>query len=67
MISSASATASSIALLQAGALDARTAALGIVIASMSSIAVKFPLAYLSNNRQFLFNVVLGAGLMMIAA
>jgi uncharacterized membrane protein (DUF4010 family) len=66
MVSSASATASSIALLQAGALDARTAALGIVIASMSSIAVKFPLAYLSNNRQFMFNVVLGAGLMMIA-
>jgi len=66
MVSSASATASSIALLQAGTLDARTAAIGIVIASMSSIIVKFPLAYLSNNRQFLFNVVLGAGLMMIA-
>lgn len=66
MVSSASATASAIALLQAGTIDARTSALGIVIASMSSIAIKFPLAYLSNNRQFLFNVMLGAGLMMIA-
>jgi uncharacterized membrane protein (DUF4010 family) len=66
MVSSASATASSIALLQAGALDARTAALGIVIASMSSIIVKFPLAYLSSDRQFLINVLTGAGLMMLA-
>lgn len=66
MVSSASATASAIALLQAETIDARTSALGIVIASMSSIAIKFPLAYLSNNRQFLFNVMLGAGLMMIA-
>ncbi len=66
MVSSASATASSIALLQAGTLDPRTAALGIIIASMSSIIVKFPLAYLSNNRQFMLNIMVGAGLMMLA-
>jgi uncharacterized membrane protein (DUF4010 family) len=66
MVSSASATASSIALLQSGTLDVRTAALGIIIASMSSIIVKFPLAYVSNNKTFIFNVILGAGMMMIA-
>jgi uncharacterized membrane protein (DUF4010 family) len=66
MVSSASATASAIALLQSGTLDVRTAALGIIIASMSSIIVKFPLAYVSNNKTFIFNVILGAGMMMIA-
>jgi uncharacterized membrane protein (DUF4010 family) len=66
MVSSASATASSIALLQAGTIDARLSALGIVLASMSSIAIKFPLAYFSGNRRFFYSFVLGAGLMMIA-
>lgn len=66
MVSSASATASSIALLQAGTIDTRMSALGIIVASMASIIIKFPLAYFSNNRQFFFNVVLGAGLMMVA-
>jgi uncharacterized membrane protein (DUF4010 family) len=65
MVSSASATASSIALLQAGTIDARTSVLGILIASMASIVIKFPIAYFSNNRQFFTNVVLGAGLMMV--
>jgi len=41
-------------------------ALGIIVASMASIVIKFPLAYFSNNRQFFFNVVMGAGLMMVA-
>ncbi len=66
MVSSASATASSIALLQAGTIDTRMSALGIIVASMASIIIKFPLAYFSNNRQFFFNVVMGAGLMMVA-
>lgn len=66
MVSSASATASSIALLQAGAIDARTAALGIIVASMASIVVKFPIAYYSKNRQFFASVAIGAGLMMAA-
>jgi uncharacterized membrane protein (DUF4010 family) len=66
LVSSASATASAIALLQAGTLDSRTAALGIIIASMASIVAKFPLAYVSKNRQFFINVILGAGMMMAA-
>jgi uncharacterized membrane protein (DUF4010 family) len=60
------ATASSIALLQAGTIDTRMSAFGIIVASMASIIIKFPLAYFSNNRQFFFNVVMGAGLMMLA-
>ncbi|AFD01131.1 putative membrane protein [Methanocella conradii HZ254] len=66
MVSSASATASAIALLQSGTLDINTAAMGIILASMSSIIVKFPLAYVSNNKKFIARVALGGGIMMAA-
>jgi uncharacterized membrane protein (DUF4010 family) len=66
MVSSASATASAIALLQAGTIDERTAAIGIIVASAASIAIKFPLAYMANNRKFTLNVLIGAGFMMVA-
>jgi uncharacterized membrane protein (DUF4010 family) len=66
MVSSASATASAIALLQSGILDTSTAAIGIILASMSSIIVKFPLTYVSSNKKFITRVALGGGMMMAA-
>lgn len=63
-ISSASGTASAIALMGSGTISPRTAAIGIILNSISSIASKFILTYLSKNKIFFINYIVGASIMI---